>query len=149
MSSIRSILFLSICTLTLSACTPTISTRGNLLSETKLAQVKPQSANKSDVTRLWGPPTVVEPFNDNVWYYIGETTEQKGIYEPVVIKRQIIEVTFDQAENVASIVEIDPAKAKDIQIVERRTPTAGKEFTALQQAIGNLGKFNTDGKKTR
>jgi outer membrane protein assembly factor BamE (lipoprotein component of BamABCDE complex) len=139
---------LMICLALLSACTPTVTTRGNLLSDTKLALVQPSTA-KSEVERLWGPPTLTAPFNENVWYYAGETTEQQGIYEPVVVKRQIIKVAFDAQDTVASIEKVDPAKAKDIEIVDRRTPTAGKEFTALQQAIGNLGKFNSDSVRKR
>jgi outer membrane protein assembly factor BamE (lipoprotein component of BamABCDE complex) len=130
-----------------SACTPTVATRGNLLPESKLALVQPASSSKADVERLWGSPSIAPAFDNAVWYYIGETTSQKGIYEAELKKRQIIKVTFDSSDMVASIEKVDPNSAREIEFVERKTPTAGKEFTALQQAIGNLGKFNTDGKK--
>ncbi len=131
----------------ISACTPTIATRGNLLPESKLALVQPASSSKADVERLWGSPSVAPAFDSAVWYYIGETTSQKGIYETQLKKRQIVKVTFDSKDMVASIEKVDPKSAREIEFVERKTPTAGKEFTALQQAVGNLGKFNTDGKK--
>ena len=38
--------------------------------------------------------------------------------------------------------KVDPKLAQNVDIVTRKTPTAGKEFTAVQQFVGNLGKFN-------
>lgn len=130
----------------LGACTPTVVTRGNLISQTKFDQVSPQKSTRADVVQAWGPPTTTSPFDPNVWYYIGETTAQKGIYAPEVEKRRIIRVKFDPANNdtVIEVADFDPKLAKDVEIVSRTTPTAGKEFTAVQQFIGNLGKFNQD-----
>ena len=36
--------------------------------------------------------------------------------------------------------------ARKIEIVERVTPTAGKEFTILRQLFGNIGRFEPTGK---
>jgi outer membrane protein assembly factor BamE (lipoprotein component of BamABCDE complex) len=126
------------------ACTPTVATRGNLISETKFQQVQPQKSTRADVVQAWGPPTATSPFDTNVWYYIGETTAQKGIFAPEVEKRRLIRVRFDAGNNdtVVEISDIDPKLAKDVQIVSRTTPTAGREYTVVQQFIGNLGKYN-------
>jgi len=128
------------------ACTPTVVTRGNLISQTKFDLISPQKSTRADVMQAWGPPTTTSPFDQNVWYYIGETTKQKGIYAPEVEKRRIIRVKFDPANNdtVLEVADFDPKLAKDVEMVSRTTPTAGKEFTAVQQFIGNLGKFNQD-----
>ena len=103
-----------------------------------------ETSKRSDVITQWGPPSAVSSFDQNTWYYIGETTEQKGIFAPEVIARRIIEVKFnpEDYETVIAINDINPSQAKDINIVERKTPTAGKEFTILQQLIGNMGKYN-------
>lgn len=126
------------------SCTPIVATRGNLLSETKLAQVQPATSTRADVQQLWGPPTTVAPFDNSIWYYIGETTAQKGIFEPEVTKRQMVRVTFAADDTVEQIAAIDPKDGREIAFVDRKTSTAGKEFTAFQQFVGNLGKFNTD-----
>jgi outer membrane protein assembly factor BamE (lipoprotein component of BamABCDE complex) len=133
-------------TLGAAACTPTVVTRGNLISPTKFQQVQPQKSTRADVVQSWGPPSAASPFDQNVWYYIGERTSQKGIFAPEVESRKMIRVTFSPADNdtVTEVTEIDPRLAKNIAPVNRRTPTAGKEFTAVQQFIGNLGKYNQD-----
>lgn len=126
------------------ACTPMVATRGNLLSESKIEQVQPGTANRAAVTQAWGPPTTIAPFDQNTWYYIGETTQQKGIFEPEVTKRQMIRVKFGADDMVEQLAAIDPKNGREIAFVDRKTSTAGKEFTAFQQFVGNLGKFNTD-----
>jgi outer membrane protein assembly factor BamE (lipoprotein component of BamABCDE complex) len=142
-------LYLLISVLSLLGCTPIVATRGNLINETKFVKVEPNKSTRADVVQFWGPPTSVSSFDQNTWYYIGETTSQKGIFAAEVEKRRIIEVKFNPKNNdtVVTVADLDPRQAKDIQLVSRTTPTAGKEFTALQQFVGNIGKYNTDKKK--
>lgn len=128
-------------------CTPTVATRGNMISDVKLQKIQPVISSRADVEQAWGPPTSVAPFDQNVWYYIGETTAQEGIFAPEVEKRRMIRVSFDQSDMVTEISEISPDQGRDIAVVERKTPTAGKEFTVLQQFVGNIGKYNTDADK--
>lgn len=130
----------------LSACSPIVATRGNLITAAQFDQVQPNTSTRADVTRFWGPPTTTSPFDNNTWYYIGETTSQKGIYPAKVEKRRMVRIKFDPNNNdtVIDVSEIDPKLAKNVDPVSRTTPTAGREFTALQQFVGNLGKYNTD-----
>lgn len=127
-----------------SACTPIVETRGNLVSPSNLRDIQPMTSTRADVSQKWGPPTTVSSMDPNTWYYIGETTAQEGVYASKVTKRQIIRVKFDMTDTVTEVTQIDPKLARDIEPSDRRTPTAGKDFTMLQQFIGNLGKFNTD-----
>ena len=130
--------------LSLSACSPIVATRGNLISDSKFEKVQAHTSKRSDVVEVWGPPTVTSSFDSNTWYYIGETTKQRGIFAPEIAKRRMIKVSFDKADNdtVIEVADLDISKAKDIDIVNRKTPTAGKEYTAVQQFIGNIGKYN-------
>jgi outer membrane protein assembly factor BamE (lipoprotein component of BamABCDE complex) len=130
--------------LSIGACTPIVETRGNLVSETKVAQIHPAISSRSEVEQIWGPPTTVAAFDPNTWYYIGETTEREGIYEAKVTKRQMIKVTFGPDDLVDKVAALDPKNGREIAFVDRKTSTAGKEFTAFQQFVGNLGKFNSD-----
>ncbi len=133
--------------LLLSSCAPKITTHGNLLPQHQVEQVKVQESGREDVERLWGPPSTVSPFDDRTWYYIGETDSQKGIFDHEVDRRQIIKVAFDEQDRVAEVTTIDPKLSHDVKIVSRKTPAAGKEFTVVQQFVGNLGKFNKGGTK--
>jgi len=126
----------------LSACSPTITAHGSFISPSKREQVTALTSTRADVQTLWGPPTAVAPFDPKIWYYIGEVSSQQGIFAPEVEKRELIKVTFDDMDTVTEVAAIDPKLAQEIDLVERKTQTAGKEYTAIQQFVGNMGKFN-------
>ncbi len=135
---------LTLCFVSLSlcaACTPVTATRGNLLEDYQLKEVLPGIDGKDDVVRKIGSPTTIAPFQDNIWYYMGQKTEKKGILDPKVVKQRLIEVSFDADGKVGHIKERRDPK-DNIPLVQRTTPVSGNELTFLQQMIGNIGKFN-------
>jgi outer membrane protein assembly factor BamE (lipoprotein component of BamABCDE complex) len=133
----------------LGACAPTVETRGNLISDIRYKMVTPQVSTRADVEQQWGPPTTVSTLDPNTWYYIGETTERQGIKAAKVVKRRMVRVRFDAADMVTELADLDPRAARPIEPVDRKTATAGKEYTMFQQFIGNLGKFNSDKTKSK
>lgn len=148
MLNLRQTASMILLTLAISACTPTVTTHGNMLSPSKIEQVRVGS-NRADVESYWGPPTTVAAFDNNTWYYIGETDSQEGVFAPEVKKRQMIRVTFDATDHVTDVHMLDNKEAKNVNFVSRTTPTAGKQYTAAQQFIGDIGKFNKDDKKNK
>jgi len=130
------------CLLSIGACSPVVTTHGNMLPKHKIEAVVPNVTGRGDIVNNWGPPTMVSPFDPNTWYYVGETDSQQGIFEHDVEKRQLVKITFNAEDKVAEITNVDPKQGKDVDVVSRKTPSAGKEYTAVQQFIGNLGKFN-------
>ena len=132
--------------LMISACTPSINTRGNLVSDSKLQQVQPNVTTQYDVTEKWGPPTFVAPFEEaetgETWYYAGHTSERMGVFKYEITERKLIQVDFDENGIVTDVQQLNPDMAQNVDFVDRQTPTAGKEFTILQQLVGNIGRFN-------
>ncbi len=124
------------------ACAPVKANRGNYLRDEKVHQVELNKTTKEQITRKFGPPTTVASFDDNTWYYIGERTETMGMFETEVKERRIFMVQFDEEGVLENISEMDPKAAQEVKIVDRTTNTAGKEFTILQQLVGNVGRFN-------
>jgi len=122
----------------LAACQPTIASRGNILDPDKLAEVKAGTSNREDVATKLGTPTLVSTFDDKIWYYVGRQTEQYSFFDPVVLKQQAIKVAFDDQGTVVSIETLDLSDAKDIDPVDRRTPTFGNDDTLIRQLLGSL-----------
>lgn len=146
-TTVKTLLLLTF-SLLMAACTPLVSTHGNMLTKTAIAEIQPTVSTRADVTAKWGPPTTVSNFDPSVWYYIGETDARKGIFEAEVEKRQMIKVAFGPDDIVTEVSMIDPALGQEVDVAKRKTPSAGKEYTVFQQAIGNIGKFNPNsGKK--
>lgn len=142
-------LLLAVFALVLNACAPTIETRGNIISDAKLKEVQVYVSSRAEVEQKWGPPSSVSTLDPNTWYYIGETSAQNGVFAPKVQKRRIVRVKFSPGDLVTEVTDMDTKLSRDIEPSERKTPTAGKEYTMFQQFIGNLGKFNSDKSKAR
>ncbi len=125
----------------LPACTPMKATHGNLLQEDRTSQIQVGSSTRDDVFRVLGSPTTVSPFNNNVWYYMGQKTEKHGIFDTEVTDEKIVVVKFDDNNIVTAFDTMDNARL-DVPIKDSKTPTYGNEVTIMQQLLGNLGKFN-------
>lgn len=136
----KTILLMSM-SLLAAACTPTQATRGNIVEDYRLTEVTPGISTRQNVLQSLGSPTTQAPFDDNIWYYLGQKTEKTGIFDPKVVEEKIVVVTFDEAGIVQTAEEVD-ANRIAIPRVREKTPTGGNEVTPLQQILGNVGKFN-------
>ncbi len=123
------------------ACTPVVSQRGNTLEEHQLTQVVAGEHTKSDVLYILGSPTTQSTFNTNVWYYLGQETQKKGILDDEVVEESIIALTFNSEGIVEKIENITPDR-ENIPYARGKTPTHGNELTFMQQLLGNVGRFN-------
>ncbi|PJB70547.1 MAG: outer membrane protein assembly factor BamE [Alphaproteobacteria bacterium CG_4_9_14_3_um_filter_47_13] len=124
-----------------SSCTPTHSVRGNIVQDYQLSEIVPLQDSRTDILRKLGSPTTKAPFDDNVWYYIGQETEKRGIFDPKVTDERIIMVSFNDEGIVQDIKDIENERI-DLPYARNKTPTSGNEVTVMQQLLGNLGKFN-------
>ncbi|MAZ76417.1 MAG: cell envelope protein SmpA [Micavibrio sp.] len=138
-----SILFFSLSTvaLSLNACTPTQATRGNIVEDFRMAELTPGVSTRTNVLKSLGSPTTKAPFDDNVWYYIGQKTEKKGVFDHKVIDEKIVVATFDDEGILQDLNHIDNERT-DIPKIRRKTKTGGNEVTVIEQLLGNVGKFN-------
>jgi outer membrane protein assembly factor BamE (lipoprotein component of BamABCDE complex) len=138
----KTLIFLGFCTLLgAQACTPTIANRGNMVTDEQIDEVITGFHTRSDVLRFMGSPTTIAPFDENVWYYVGQETAKKGILDPKVVNERIVKVEFDESGRVIDVADLDTARA-DIPVARDKTPTHGNEMTFMQQLLGNMGRFN-------
>lgn len=126
-------------------CTPTQATRGNIVEDYRLAEIVPGVSTRTNVLKSLGSPTTQAPFDDNVWYYIGQKTEKTGIFDPKVVDKKVIVVAFDPEGVVETVDNVD-ADQIDVPRVRRKTPTTGNEIGVVEQLLGNVGRFNSNKK---
>ena len=121
-------------------CAPDKALRGNLPRPEKLDQVKVGLSTRNDVRELLGPPSNVGTFNDKVWYYISQTTEDVPMSLPEVLDRKIVSIYFNDTGLVEDIKTLDKTAGRDVAPVARTTPAAGHEPSLLRDLFGNIGK---------
>lgn len=127
--------------LLVTACTPMQATRGNIVEDYRMAEIVPGVSSRTNVLQSLGSPTTVAPFDDNVWYYIGQKTEKRGIFDPKVVDKKVVVVAFGEDGVVQAIDKVD-SDMIDVPHVRRKTPTSGNDITVMEQLIGNVGRFN-------
>ncbi len=126
----------------LSGCENTVDLRGFAATPGSVEKLEVGAQSREDVVRLIGSPSAVATFNPNVWYYISETQEYWAFTKPRISAQKVIQVTFNESGRIEAIKNYDLKDAQDIQMVQRITPTSGKELTILEQVLGNVGRFS-------
>ncbi len=139
--TIRTILFSILIAFATTACSPMQATRGNIVEDYRMEEIIPGVSSRTNVLQSLGSPTTTAPFDDNVWYYIGQKTEQRGIFDPKVVEKKVVVVAFNGEGIVDTINNVD-ADQIDVPRVRRKTPTSGNDITVMEQLIGNVGRFN-------
>jgi len=124
------------------ACSPRVDNRGNQIDAETLSEIRPGMSTRDDVLYLLGTPSTISSFQGPVWYYIGQRTERVAFFKPDVTERQVVEIMFDETDRVSEMKVIGLEEGQEVELVERVTPTEGRDLTILQQFLGNLGRFN-------
>jgi len=133
----------------IAACSPRLDTRGYQFDPDTLSQIVPGTHTRDDVTEILGSPSSTALLDSEVWYYIGNQTETFAFFEPKVTERQVVTINFDSNGVVSTIDAFGLERSRKFDFVERETPTTGSQITLLDQLLGNLGRFNKQGKTGR
>lgn len=128
----------------LSACAADVAPRGNEPAPELLSQVKPGEQTRGDVRAILGSPSTTSTFGDETWYYISAQTTQWAFQKTKELQRQVVAISFDENGIVKDVQVMDESAGREVEIVERTTPTPGRDETILQQLLGNLGRFNKE-----
>ena len=134
--------------LLLGACDNIVDLRGFAPTPGSVEKLEAGTQSREDVVRLVGSPSAVATFNPNVWYFVSQRQETWAFLKPSITKQDVMQVTFNDAGRVTDIKTYDLKDARDIDMVARVTPTAGKELTVLEQILGNIGRFSGPKRET-
>jgi outer membrane protein assembly factor BamE (lipoprotein component of BamABCDE complex) len=134
--------------LALTACAARIDARGNLPDADSLAQMKPGKTTREQVLQALGSPSSVAMFDEETWLYMSQRTETVAFFSPKVTERKVVIVQFDKRGVLSDVKTMGLDAARDVEPVDRVTPTAGNELTILDQIVGNFGRFGKERGKT-
>lgn len=130
-----------------SACTPIVDQRGHVVEQGTYEKLQAGSSTKDDVLNLLGSPSTVAAFDNETWYYISQRAERVAFREPQVREQHVVAIAFESSGTVKKIDNYSLKDGKVVDMVDRKTPTAGKELGYIEQLFGNLGKFGKPGSK--
>ncbi|HEX4179790.1 MAG TPA: outer membrane protein assembly factor BamE [Caulobacteraceae bacterium] len=122
-------------------CTPISVYQGFQVVDAKPADLKVGEDTRSTVLARLGSPSSVSTFDPNVWFYITQVSEHQAFYQSRTIRRDVVAVSFDKADD--KVAKIDTLSLKDGRVIAfngRETPTRGRSLSVLEQIIGTLGQ---------
>lgn len=127
--------------LALTGCETVVHTRGNLPSLERVAEIQPGRSNRADIEELLGTPSTRAVFDKEIWLYIGSREETSVFAKPKLLERRILTIRFNKRGIVEELKTYDATSGRLVQLVERETPTKGRELTFIEQLVGNFGRF--------
>ena len=128
--------------LAVGGCESIVDQRGFAATPGSVEKLEVDTQSREDVVRLIGSPSTVATFNPNVWYYIAQKQEYYAFFKPTMLEQNVMQLNFNKSGRLTAIKKYDLSNSKDIDMVSRITPTAGKEITVLEQIMGNVGRFS-------
>ena len=128
----------------LAGCGPPNDLRGNNPDKRLLAEIKPGVTDKASVTQLLGSPSSVATFDNNTWYYISQETQNVAFFKPRLKDEKVVSISFNDKGVVKQVGYVGLDRHVDVVPNPDATPAPGREFTLLEQLIGNFGRFSAD-----
>ncbi|WP_189487936.1 outer membrane protein assembly factor BamE [Asticcacaulis endophyticus] len=127
---------------TLTACAPTISRQGYLVSDVDPSKdIKVGEDTQTSVRTKLGSPSLTASFEPGIWYYIDQTSRKMTYKKSEVTNRKVTVIEFDKSSQVVKEVKtLTLADGRAVDFNQAKTPTRGRELTALEQILGNVGR---------
>jgi outer membrane protein assembly factor BamE (lipoprotein component of BamABCDE complex) len=126
--------------LSLSACDTPVQIRGHVSDPESIDAIETGQFTQEDVLALLGTPSTVSTFDQRKWYYIGHKSTKFAFQHPEIFED---ETGFLRDKQILSL-----ADGRKIEPIPRETPTEGRDFTLMQQFLGNLGRLPGSGTTT-
>ncbi|MDX2113052.1 MAG: outer membrane protein assembly factor BamE [Alphaproteobacteria bacterium] len=127
------------------ACSPRVDTRGHVSTASWKESVITGSTTRDDILANFGSPSATSSFGDETWYYISARRETVAFFAPETVEQQVVRVVFEPSGVVKQVEYFDQSASREFDLAKRTTPTEGHTMNALEQMLGNIGRFNRGG----
>lgn len=144
MTRAKTALIAAAAVLAVAGCEATYTNHGFAPQIAQLEQIEAGKDTRGSVLRKLGRPSASGTFDAESWYYDASRVEHYAFYAPEVIDRKVVAIRFDERGLVSNVARYGVEDGRIIDLVTRRTPTYGREITALQQIFGNLGRVSPE-----
>jgi len=116
-----------------------VVTRGAMVDERKIAQIKPGTP-APQVLAIAGTPSTTSTVGGEAWYYISQRLERKlAFMRQTVTDQHIFAVYFDKSKKVQRVADYGIEDGKPVDFLTRTTPNAAAESQLLQGMLTKAG----------
>lgn len=126
------------------ACTPTIQRHGYAPESEKPSDIEPLTDTEQTVLARFGNPSTRGMFDDSVWYYVTDVRTQLAYLKSESSARSVVAIHFDDNGVVSEVSQYGLENGRTINLVDRKTPTRGRELSVIEQLLGTVGRLPSE-----
>jgi outer membrane protein assembly factor BamE (lipoprotein component of BamABCDE complex) len=131
-------------TILTAGCTPVLRNHGFIYIDGDVPEIVPGEDNQATVLERLGSPSTQGVFESTTWYYMSDTRQSLAYQRPQTSYRRILEIQFDDAGSVTAVNEYGIEDGRRVALIDRETPTPGREMSIWEQLFGNIGNLPAD-----
>ena len=135
---------LSVALLLLGGCVAQYSNHGYFPPPEDLEQID-LGDTRSTVEETLGPSSTGSVLDDGGIYYVRSRVRTRGMFEPEVIDRQVLAISFDRNDRVSNVELFGLEDGNVVPLSRRVTDTNIDTQTFWSQLIGNIGRIGPGG----
>lgn len=134
--------FLAFVVLSMTACVSTRNRHGFVpeRNEETLEALVGVDTQESVLAR-YGEPSVRPTLDGDTWYYMTFTTNARAFFRTRTTTRNVVAFQFDDEGTVVAVNEFGLEDGVPVNLVDRETPSRGKELSILEQLLGTVGQL--------
>jgi outer membrane protein assembly factor BamE (lipoprotein component of BamABCDE complex) len=126
-------------------CSPIREHQGYIVDPSLVSTIQPGVDNRDSVTGTLGRPTFVGQFDQRDWYYVSRSTRQLAFNLPRPTENNVLHIRFDDAGNVVQVEQTGMDLVVNIDPINDKTPTLGRETNLFEELFGNIGAVGQAG----
>jgi outer membrane protein assembly factor BamE (lipoprotein component of BamABCDE complex) len=126
-------------TLSLAACSATVTRHGHLFQDSDLSQVQAGMSQDQVKTSLGTPTTTAAVGTGHAYYYISSTESQMAFLSPKETDRRVLAVYFGEMGSVERVAQYGLKDGRVFDYVKQETPAHAKDEGLLKALFRNLG----------
>jgi outer membrane protein assembly factor BamE (lipoprotein component of BamABCDE complex) len=125
----------------LAACTAIYSNHGYVPPDEDLDQIVVGIDTLDTVRETLGSSASGSVVNDSGLYYVRSRVRSFAMFEPEVVEREVVAISFDAAGTVQNIERFGLEQGQIVPLSRRVTNSGVSDVPFLRQLFGNIGRF--------
>ena len=129
----------------LSACTARYQNHGYVPNQDDLDQIAIGVDTRASVEETLGPSAARSVVGDSGLYYVRSRVRSFAMFQPQVIEREVVAVSFDQNGVVRNVERFGLEQGQVVPLSRRVTDGGIQNKSFLRQLLGNIGRIGPGG----
>jgi outer membrane protein assembly factor BamE (lipoprotein component of BamABCDE complex) len=129
----------------LSACTARYQNHGYVPKQDDLDQIAIGVDTRASVEETLGPSAAGSVVGDSGLYYVRSRVRSFAMFQPQVIEREVVAVSFDQNGLVRNVERFGLEQGQVVPLSRRVTDAGIQNKSFLRQLLGNIGRIRPGG----